>query len=446
MLGEGLEQCISILPDKKGDDCEGYAFRVANSVIKRMQEKEMQTGFLFVDLSLTEGKAFDGLAAGEFTDMLGRKAKFEASELSQYVEKPLTAIESTKTESGEIVGLPIDAKGHDKGDGAGYIVGVELAGECIRIIPQWTEIGLEILQKKIRRWFSATVDLANKVILGGTLTNWPATRDSKGTILLRPIELGLYELQEESLDERTMKIRDAFHAGNYLQEVKIDHWIRDVFENYVIVQEGEKLYRVTYQETQDGITFASRIEWIEVKHAYIEAELPRKEKTMTDLKDTPQINLAELITQDPDVAKQVTELVQTSVKQGIEAELARAKRAQHIVELSNRLIGGSETHSYGLPVAITELQDFLGSLDDAQREKAEKIFTRIQENGLVEFAEKGHSKKLSGQTELPLWARIELEKAINAGMTVAEFFTVNSVELGAQTDYNLAEFEPKKEK
>lgn len=151
---------------------------------------ETSTGFIFVNLEGSEsGKPFDGMAAGEFTDMSGRKAKFDAAEFAQYVENTRAAIEATKTESGDIVGLPIDAKGHDKGDGAGYIVDVSQDGSKIRITPQWNENGLEIIGKKIRRWFSATVDLTNKVILGGTLTNWPATRDKSGKILLRPIEL-----------------------------------------------------------------------------------------------------------------------------------------------------------------------------------------------------------------------------------------------------------------
>ena len=111
------------------------------------------------------------------------------------------------------MGFPIDASDHNKGDAAGWIIGVELVGDVIRFVPKWTEIGLELIGKGIRRMFSATINLKDKVILGGTLTNWPATRDSKGKMLLRPIELseGLYEF-EDSLDDQSRKI-----SGRFLQ-------------------------------------------------------------------------------------------------------------------------------------------------------------------------------------------------------------------------------------
>jgi hypothetical protein len=94
--------------------------------------------------------------------------------------------------------LPIDAQGHDKGDGAGWIVGVELVGDIIRLVPKWTKIGRELIGEGIRRFFSATIDTSNKVVLGGTLTNWPATRDENNRMMLKPIELerGIFTVDE----------------------------------------------------------------------------------------------------------------------------------------------------------------------------------------------------------------------------------------------------------
>jgi hypothetical protein len=121
-------------------------------------------------------------------------------DMSDYLDNTLEAINATKErDGGEVVGLPIDIQGHNKDDAAGWIVGAELEGNTIRLIPKWTEIGLDAIEKGIRRFFSATIDTKNKVILGGTLTNWPATRDKKGNILLSPIELssGIYKIEPE---------------------------------------------------------------------------------------------------------------------------------------------------------------------------------------------------------------------------------------------------------
>ncbi len=197
---------------QKGEDCESRAFAIANSVVKRMAGGDDEMSFLQPDElsadSLTDGREFDGLACGEFTDMHGRNVKFAQAELGDYLSNTLAAIEATRGESGELAGLPIDARGHEKGDGAGWIVGARVDGEKVRLMPRWTEIGRELIGKGIRRFFSATVDTVNKVILGGTLTNWPATRDKSGRVLLRPVELSqkledtiMTELTKDQLNE-----------------------------------------------------------------------------------------------------------------------------------------------------------------------------------------------------------------------------------------------------
>src|SRR3990167_5450226 len=102
------------------------------------QESNMTHQFLFTELNadaLRAGQFFDGLAPGKFTDMHGQAVVIEPGELQTYIRNTQTAIEAARSESGEVVGLPIDAHGHDKGDGAGWIVGVELKGGLVRLLP-----------------------------------------------------------------------------------------------------------------------------------------------------------------------------------------------------------------------------------------------------------------------------------------------------------------------
>jgi hypothetical protein len=176
----------------------------------------MTTGFQWIDLaSLTEGRPFDGMAFGKFVDMLGREVELNADDRDDYITNTQAAINETQTESGELVGLPIDAGNHDKGDAAGWIVGVELAGDIIRLIPKWTKIGLELIGEGLRRYFSPTVDVNNKTILGGALVNWPATHDSKGRVLLRPIELSssIHSIHEVGdMSEKTEVVEEVLAA------------------------------------------------------------------------------------------------------------------------------------------------------------------------------------------------------------------------------------------
>ena len=74
----------------------------------------MANPFLVTELqaeALTDGKTFDGFVAGDFVDMLGRRILIEDDELAEYATNTQAAIESTKTESGELVGLAIDVLG-----------------------------------------------------------------------------------------------------------------------------------------------------------------------------------------------------------------------------------------------------------------------------------------------------------------------------------------------
>jgi len=158
------------------------------------QEKEPPKDLAWkLSAALVDGRDFDGMAEGEFTDMFGREVRLIGEYFSEYASNTNAAIMATKTDSGEIVGLPIDAQGHDNGDGAGWIVAVQHivrdGVNILRFTPKWTEIGKSLISGGIRRFFSPTVDPSNRIVLGGSLTNWPATRTKKGATILRPIEL-----------------------------------------------------------------------------------------------------------------------------------------------------------------------------------------------------------------------------------------------------------------
>jgi len=332
--------------------------------------------FLFTELStdaLSAGRWFDGLAAGTFTDMHGREVTFKPAEFAEYVANTKAAIAATQTEGGEVVGLPIDARDHDKGDGSGWIVDVSLAGEnLIRLLPKWTELGRDLIGKGIRRFFSATVDTRNKVILGGTLTNWPATRNPKGQIMLRPIEMAaaarMFELEavghEDSINDQLEDVQEAWNkqfgygmpmtcpqcaapapydaefcpaCGCALPKFAV---LVDVFDGYLIARAGgdDDLFKVTYTRggvNNDEITFAPQAEWTSVKSTYVDQALnqikkiaralglmerPRKPKKLGEAEANPPVHLSQ--------GDEVMSIKLSDLSEADRAELAKLVAAQ----------------------------------------------------------------------------------------------------------------------
>lgn len=337
---------------------------------------QLLTHFQFVELeALKGGKPFDGFSVGEFVDMYGRAVKVTASELPTFLKNTLAALESTRGESGELAGLPIDAKNHDKGDGAGYIVGVELQGNLLRMTPAWTEIGLDIIGKKIRRWFSATVDLANKVIVGGTLTNYPATRNKNGQIMLRPIELSQDLLQVET--QVTAEITPVPDKPK---------------------QHGEKIMlELTEQELSAKIAEG-------VAAALAAQPKPEPVTTQVDLAqfveafglDTEGAE-KQSITHLHELARLVKE--QETIRwKNILAEQARENR---YTELATKVTGGTTEYPRALPVTADNLKAALLKLPTEQAGFWMNLCETIVKSGLTEFSELGHGKKVTGTNALP---------------------------------------------
>ena len=247
--------------------------------------------FLFVDLAgLTPGKPFAGFAAGEFVDMNGREVEFKASTLKTFIANTKKAIEAAVAKG--MPGLPIDARQHDKGDAAGWIVDAS-AGEVedsdgktvpvIMLAADWTKLGLQLLRDKIVTNFSQTVYLTRKVIRGGSLTNWPASVDGNGAPLFPALELAqgmrrigpAAELGEESVEDRLAVIRSAWYE-KFSRGMDVDAWVVETFDDYIIAVLGGKTYRVEYAADEEGVEFADRDGWIEVEQAWVEAQIGRK--------------------------------------------------------------------------------------------------------------------------------------------------------------------------
>ncbi len=477
------------------DKCEGKAFRQANGVVS---ESMMIPGHVFFSeleaATLVNGKPIDVVAPGEFVDMYGRPVKVKPEELPAYIENTQEALEATRTESGELVGLPIDAEDHDKGDGAGWIVGVSLEQGIIRAMVRWTEVGKELIEKSIRRYFSPTLDIARKVLMGGSLTNWPASRDKEsGVMLLRPVELKGHPTRlhylasdDESLDEQSMRVRQAF--SNAFQMGGAPMYVLEVFPDHAVVETNEGIFKVPYTETEGEINFAAYQEWSAVRRAWIEAAMrrilgafqrlghpedivpadtPGGETTMTMKPPTPaspiSVDLSKLAPEqrrdlaaalfthlfeakedDPaltELARKMDSVIEARATKLVERKLGEIERDRHIREFVAGVVGGTEAVPKGLPVTAEELEAFLAKVPDDLRPEAQRILALIVEKGLTSFAEVGHARKLNRKQALP----VEYANKLRTGaLKLAQLSDpMIAADLGDLAGYDLAEFEEK---
>ena len=433
--------------------------------------------FNLVDGAETDGLVWmDGVAPGKFVDMRGKHIEIKTDDFQTFVDNTLAALETTKDSNGDIVGFPIDAIGHDHAEAAGWVKSVRLSdsGKVIQFLVEWNELGKESISKKLLRYFSPSIDLGEKVILGGSLTNYPASRTKKHEMLLKPVALSmeLFSLEGMSLDERLGKIRMAFMEAfnDSFPTEAINTYPIEVFEGYVICRSGDKTWRVNFTEAEDGFAFDAMNLWIEVKQAWIEAKLEQLKTVLSrlfsepDNKSTMEVDMAfELENATPEqkaallsqareeVLAEMQEtppaelaaMIDARANEKLEVSLAVEKRKSHVAEFSARVVGGTPEAPVGLPVAKDALESLLLSLPEDKQAEVETLLGDIVDKGIVPFTELGHGKVAGGNRELPAEMKVHLQKWVDKGNKVEAWFTVNAAELGDMSEYNLAEFQEK---
>lgn len=388
------------------------------------------------DPALSDGKFFDALAPGVYRDMFGREVEFKASELPTYARNTERVINSTKGESGRVLGLPIDARDHEKGDGAGWIVGVQVTKELLRLKPQWTEIGRDLISRGIRRLFSATVDTKAKVILGGTLTNWPALRDDNGELRLRPIELSS-RLQAIDRPEQVVPGEDDRGEEKTMSEPK-------------------------QQKEQDVPAGLTREEIAELVQTQVTEALSNVVRETAAEKGQPQTNgegpqfdvlqFLEMEDAGEKIQTAFTEMMlgqyeswQEAAAQKTAQMIANMRREARVRELAAAVVNGTDNAPRGIPAPHDDLEGWLMTLNTKQLEFAEGLLRGITENGLVEFKELGHAKQQRALLTLEPFMAAQLTKWVDGELPVEEFFQENADSVEPMGRYDLSQWTEKQE-
>jgi len=380
-----------------GADAEAQAKKYMAALYANTKH-EMAIGFLGTELSSgideTIHSSIDGLAARDdipFLSAGGYEVEIKTNELDAYYNHSLEIIESTRTEKGEIVGLPIDKDKHDHAGGAGWIVGMEMdkTRNIIKFIVKWTKEGADLVRGNIRRFFSPSLDLINKTIIGGSLTNYPASKDSQNRLLLRPVEL-----------------------SQNMKEIDMAKTLEELF--------GDLKTSIT--EAING-----------------KPDAPVTPSAPVELAEGVNPSIQELL-KTPDaieeMGKRAVELAQAAIKAG--------ERKQHIVQFAASVAGGTKEKPFGLKVKPDRIVRLLLSLPEAQAKEVEAILS-ANLDAAIDFAQHGfESNGFPIKPEIPGDYKAAARIWVEAGHKIEKWFDQYK-ELGSPADYNLAEFTMVKE-
>lgn len=385
---------------------------------------ELAQGFYFVDLGLTQGKPFAGFSVGKFIDMNGRTVEFARETIKEFLSNTVRAIRASQAKG--MPGLPIDAQRHDKGSAAGWIVSAEL-GEvtdsesgvipAIYLVAEWTSLGVSLLSDRILTNFSPTVDLTNKTIRGGSLTNWPASVDSKGVPLFNAVELQQAQEQVQTSDNPVMDDLSQTDKPNGELIMNLDELTPELRESLLSQARQAALAEMAKGGNGNGT--------------------PVDLSALADVTDLAGARDA-LLAQYTTAIKAEYARMQQQAGAQLATMMAEMKKGQHVAEFSQRVTGGTDANPNGLPVKAEELEAILSQLPDPQRQAVEGVLTRTWESGLVPFAELGHGKRgQSGIMPLPQ----EFATALEAGELTVKQLNDPILGLGDLTQYDLSQWQ-----
>lgn len=415
------------------------------------EENPNHMNLVFADLGAYEfaaddnAAAFDALVAGTFKPMFGGEVTITDADIKKIARNTNRLIKSTRGESGELAGIPIDTEWHNHDGEAGWMVKVAVKDGRLRATPQWTDIGQMLLESKRRKFFSASIDRQDMVMFGGTLTNYPATRDGNKKILLRPIELSmpagegitpLLSVHFAEADEADAVIEGG-NAAESNEEFEMD---------------PETLAALAAQIT-DSVNAG-----VEARFAELNASMTATPPASTPAGTTegegdetpPALDIISLLGLDTSKLDEKAALAMEEAMAAQHAELtarverewmgklAVINRKRDIASFVTMLTNPAGDRTTGLSEDPANLQTALLALPTEQYAYWHDLLERAANgNSFVEFAEKGHSKKVKGSTQLPT----AIAKDLDAGdLTVAQLSNP-ILGLGDLADYDLSKWQ-----
>jgi hypothetical protein len=398
---------------------------------------------------LSDGsEMFSGFAHGKFQTWFS-EIEVKKADLKDYF-KNTNALIKARQAKGE-PGIPIDAKNHNMGDAAGWVTALAMGEEIdslgktidvIKFQPKWTSLGVEVLSEKLVTNFSATFNMDRKVILGGSLTNWPATKDKNGIPIFSAVKLdqsgaplerfrdGVANLFEELVTKFTNdNNNNQTDGGNTMPEnITLDSLDEDARASLVREAQELALAELGLEGNSDEI--------MEQLRGSLDTTVLTS-LTGTDLMDGIMAQLAVA------VDNQVAQLKQDADRM-ISERIAEMNEKRELAAFCANVTAGTPAVPFGLRMDRAKLLENLDALPSDVRKSVMGILSEVWENGRVDYSELGHSGNRNFGTEvLAPEIAAQLQSHLDEGASIEEFFAAAGEDLNPMENYDLRAFEAK---
>ncbi len=427
-------------------------------IAKKSENARMQYGELIKLAETVDSKAgfriVQILRAGEFVDMNGKDVDVTSDDLDTYVAN--SNAELSKNELAVELGHPEDAGAPAAGwyrqffkkmiDGVDWV--------CAKV--ELSALGIKSLEDQLYKYFSGSLDLAEKAIFGGGFVNRPAIsgqqpvgslarylhpRSARSATSLTNLEMSYEDLRN--------KLSDALSAKYQQQMQSIGNsgpWIVATFPDKIICQKGEDYYEIPFTIENDEVVFGDptpvEMNWTPKAdnnggQTQMNKQQPLASNTAIDLRMALEEAEKRGVALGRHEFAYAQQKLSEAERRGRETALAEAKRSREIAEFAHRVTNA------GTKVLPQKQEDIIALLNDAPSEdyrlRVQAFLQGVAQTGLADLSEIGSSLDGQGNKELANFAKPLLRQWIKKGRDIAEFFDANP-ELGKMNEYDLAEF------
>lgn len=298
----------------------------------------------------------------------------------------------------------------------------------------WADIelsgmGQEVLEKKLYKYLSPTVDLINKVIRGGGFVNLPAIKGQPAMELgqfLQPVDLAEIIVPDGGgiVDRMAGAMKALKALADYLQPADYD----------------EKSLMCRLIDTLQALGWLTE-EMPPASELSESQEEPMNEQELAQLRETIRAEVEAELAEGQQERVELAESIRKEVRAELEAEFTeRAKRQAELAEFVMELTSGE----FALATPPNELTAVLAEFSEAQLEAIRPILKAK----VADFSEHGHTsagngrlKSLDPEVEAALKAHLELCK--DKGKGLALFIKANFEAEGLNpSEYDFSEFAP----
>lgn len=376
---------------------------------------------------VVEGTPIDVIRTGSFTDMNRRKVTVTPADLDTFIRNHAAQLAGQE--------IPVDVD-HRRQEAAGWIVRFFRDGDVLKAVPAWNAHGSQLVSDQMYRYISATIDLAKKVIISVSLTNFPAVKQ------LAPISLSEYPADDQESDAASNSdVVLLFSQDGEKQMTRKKKDEQQAPEEEIEVVDGQGDDAELSEGDERPATLSAHTE-IEIDDDAVTVDLSAEiEQMRTEMRNEMRQLMQDQMRESLGTFQQeLASTVALSAEERsaiIRETMSGIREEQELAEFAAEVTG---TGTHALPMRAETLRTQLSGIPKPHRAVVMDILRTVHESGTVDFSEEGTSQGSNSTLRLDKETSDILVDFMDGGGTVKEFFDINKEDLGDMAQYDLSAF------